>query len=55
MIKFDPQIQKDFDKVVKYSQDYLFEESNAINTSPIFDLWATNKEKIYALMGNKLI
>lgn len=55
MIKFDPQIQKDFDKVVKYSQDYLFEESNIINTTPIFDLWATNKEKIYALMGNKLI
>ena len=53
MIKFDPQIQKDFDKVVKYSQGYLFEESDIINTAPIFDLWAANKEKIYTLMGKK--
>ena len=55
MITFDEQIQKDFDDVVKHSQDYLFINNDKINTTPIFDLWKTNKYDIYKLFGNKLI
>ena len=55
MITFDEQIQKDFDDVIKYSQDYLFMDNDKINTTPIFDLWKANKYGIYKLFGNKLI
>ena len=54
-ITFDEQIQKDFDDVIKHSQDYLFIDNDKINTTPIFDLWKTNKYNIYRLFGNKLI
>ena len=51
MITFDEQIQKDFDDVVKHSQDYLFINNDKINTTPIFDLWKTNKYDISAFNG----
>ncbi len=54
MITFDPKIQEDFNRVIVYSQDYTITHDE-INTTPIFDLWKINKEKIYHLMGDKLI
>jgi hypothetical protein len=56
MITYDKEIQKQFDAVVRYSQDFLFEYTDHNpKTDPIFNIWAKNKEKLFRLLGNKLI
>lgn len=44
MINFDKEIQTQFDKVIKFSQESFY--SHSLNTDNLFKQWAYNKEYI---------